>query len=123
MNYLVPEVRGDGLEELPHVWGQGRPDELPHARGRGGGLEELPHNWGQGGGLEELPHVRGQGRQDELPHVRDQGRRDELPHARGQGWRLRRTTACPRSGALAERSYHTPEVRGGGLEELPHVWG
>ena len=30
---------------------------------------------------------------------------------------------CPRSGAVAERSYPTPKARGGGLKELPHVQG
>ena len=29
---------------------------------------------------------------------------------------------CDGAGA-AERSYHTPEVRGGGLEEQPHIQG
>ena len=30
---------------------------------------------------------------------------------------------CPRSQAVAEMSYHTPKVRGGGREELPHARG
>ena len=39
------------------------------------------------------------------------------------GRRLREATPCPRSGAAAERSYPTPEVRGGGGEEQAHVQG
>ena len=39
---------------------------------------------------------------------------EELPLAQGQGQR-------PRGGA--ERSYPTPEVRGGGRDEQPHVQG
>ena len=35
----------------------------------------------------------------------------------------RGATPCPRSGAMAERSYPTPKVRGRGREELPHVQG
>ena len=48
---------------------------------------------------------------------------EELAHVRCQGQRLRGATPCLRSGAVAERSYPTPEVRGGGWEELPHVQG
>ena len=33
----------------------------------------------------------------------------------------RGATPCVRSGAVAERSYPTPEVRGSGQEELPHI--
>ena len=33
----------------------------------------------------------------------------------------RGATPGPRSGAAAERSYHTPEVRGSGREEQPQV--
>ena len=39
----------------------------------------------------------------------------------GQGRRLW-VPGCDGAGA-AERSYHTPEVRGGGLEEQPHIQG
>ena len=35
----------------------------------------------------------------------------------------RRATLRPRSGAAAERSYPTPEARGGGREEQPHARG
>ena len=45
----------------------------------------------------------------------------KLPHVRGQG-RWPRVTGCDGAGA-AERSYPTPEFRGGGWEEQPHVQG
>ena len=35
--------------------------------------------------------------------------------------KLRWATPHPRSGVVAERSYHMPEVRGGSWEEQPHV--
>ena len=44
---------------------------------------------------------------------------EELPYTRGQGRRPGGTTQCPRSGAVAGRSYPMPEVRGSGREELP----
>ena len=37
-----------------------------------------------------------------------------------QAW-LRGATLCTRSGAVAERSYCTPKVSGGGSEEQPHI--
>ena len=39
-----------------------------------------------------------------------------------QEW-LRGATLRPRSGAVAGRSHRTPEARGGGLEDQPHVQG
>ena len=62
---------------------------------RGGGREELPHVQGRGGGREELPCPRGQGRYPRVP-------------------------GCDSTGA-AKRRYLTPEVRGSGLEEQPHI--
>ena len=41
---------------------------------------------------------------------------EELPGVRGQGRRPGGDTPRPRSGAVAERSYPTSEVRGSGLE-------
>ena len=35
----------------------------------------------------------------------------------------RGVTPRPRCGVAAEKSYHMPEVRGGGQEEQPHVQG
>ena len=49
------------------------------------------------------------------------GSRNKLPHVWDQGRWLRRANPRQRSGAAAERSYHMPEVRGGGWEEQPHV--
>ena len=39
-----------------------------------------------------------------------------------EAWQ-RGTTPYPKSGAVAKRSYPTPEVRGGSLEEQLHVQG
>ena len=44
----------------------------------------------------------------ELPHVGGQGQKPGGPHARGEA---------------AKRSYSTPEARGRGLEDLPHLQG
>ena len=49
--------------------------------------------------------------------------REELPHVLGQRWHPRGATPHPRSGAAAERSHPTPEARGGGQEDQPHVQG
>ena len=40
-----------------------------------------------------------------------------------EGWWPRGVTPCPRSGVAAGRSYPTPEARGGGREEQPHIQG
>ena len=48
---------------------------------------------------------------------------EEIPDTQGQGQQPRRATTRPSSGAVAERSYPTPEVRGSGREEQPHVQG
>ena len=45
----------------------------------------------------------------ELPHVRSQGQRPRVP-------------GCDSAG-MAERSYPTSEVRGGGQEEIPLIQG
>ena len=75
-----------------------------------------------------------------MPKVRGDGQ-EELPPTRGQGQRPGGATPCPRSGAMAkrsyptskeqwlcrrrraERSYSTFKVRRGGREELPLVQG
>ena len=52
------------------------------------------------------------------------GRREEIPSVRGQGRRLEElVTPRPRSGAAAGRRYPTPEARGSGWEDQPHVQG
>ena len=53
-----------------------------------------------------------------MSKVRGSGR-EELPYAQGQGWRPRGATPCPRSGAVAERSYPKSEVRGGDERSYP----
>ena len=50
-----------------------------------------------------------------------QALREELPHVPGQG-RRPRVPGCDGTGAV-ERSYPTPEARGGCWEEQPHVQG
>ena len=65
----MSEVRGGGLEELPHAPKPqargGKWEELPNARCQGSGQEDQPHvqgavaAWAQEG-LEELSHVEGQ---------------------------------------------------------------
>ena len=47
--------------------------------------------------------------------------REELPRIRGQGQWLGGATPHPRPGVAAGRSYPTPEVRGSGREEQPHI--
>ena len=47
--------------------------------------------------------------------------REELPHVRGQR-QWPRVPGCDGAGK-AERSYPTPEARGGGREEQPHIQG
>ena len=49
--------------------------------------------------------------------------REEPPRVRGQGRRLRGAIPHVRPGAAARRSNPTPEARGGGWEEQPHVQG
>ena len=63
------------------------------------------------------------------------GGQEELAQVRGQGQRPGRAIPYPRSGVAAksarlrqsrssrERSYPTPEARGGSQEELPHIQG
>ena len=66
---------------------------------------------------EELPksEVKGSGPGGQTPHPRTSGCRG----ARGP----REAILCRRPGAVAGRSYPMTEVRGGGLEEQPHVQG
>ena len=43
--------------------------------------------------------------------------------SRAEVWKYFYATPRPRSGEAAERSYPTPEVRGGGWEEQPQIQG
>ena len=47
------------------------------------------------------------------------GDREELTCVQGQGRQPGGDTLCPRSGAVAERSYSVSEVRNGGGKEIP----
>ena len=94
-----------GLEELPHVRGQGRwprrattcprsraaaERSYPTPKVRGGGREELPHTRGQGGGREEQPQVQGE------VAAQAQEVLEELLHVQGQEGRLCGDTPRPR---------------------------
>ena len=57
------------------------------------------------GGCDDRHAKRGR---EELPHVRGQGQKPGGPHARR---------------VAAKRSYPTPEARGGGREDQPHIQG
>ena len=74
-------------------------------------------------GREELPLAQGQGRQPSARLHRHRSSQEELLHVWGQGQRPRGATLCPRSGAAAEMSYPTSEVRRSGQDGLPHVRG
>ena len=45
------------------------------------------------------------------------------PGCDSTGAEARGASSRPRSGAAARKRYHTPEVRGGGREDLPHPGG
>ena len=51
------------------------------------------------------------------------GGQEELPHARGQGRQPGGATLRRRPGAVAWRTNPTPEARGRGREDQPHVQG
>ena len=98
----MPEVRGGGLEETPHVRGQGWP--------RGDTL--CPRS-----GAAERRH----------PASEVRGGREEIPCVRGQGW-PGEATSCLRPGAVTLRSHPEPEASGGSWDEPPtpearaHSW-
>ena len=52
-----------------------------------------------------------------MSKVRGRSQEDPMP----ERLRPRGVTPCPRSGAVAWRSYPVSEVRGGSREELPHA--
>ena len=51
------------------------------------------------------------------------GSQEELPRVRGQGQWPGGPTPHPRPWAVAWRSYPTPEARGHGQEDQPHIQG
>ena len=69
----MSEVRGHGLEELPHA---------PKAKARGGGWEEQPTPEARGGGQEDQPNVHGA-----LAAQAQEGL-EEISHIEGQEGRL-----------------------------------
>ena len=135
-SYHMPEVRGGGGEEQPHV-------QVAAAARAKAGREELLYYQGQEGrprganprprsgaatenatlrqrrsGREELPNIRGQGSGgEELPHARGQGRwrRGAIPHpssgsCTSKGGQ-RGATPRSRSGGAAVRRYPSSKVR------------
>ena len=69
--------------------------------------------------LRQLPNIRAEGHQ--LWRTAQKRVREELPLTQGQG-RRPRVPGCDSEGT-ADRSYHTPEIRGSGREEQPHAQG
>ena len=124
-SYPTSEVRGGGLEELPHARGQGRRPGGAMPRPRSGAVagRSYPMPEARGSGLEELPHARGQGRWlgGATPGPRS--------GAAAESARLRRRRSSqeelprPRPGVVAGRSYTTPEARGCSREALPRARG
>ena len=107
------------------------------------GLQELPHIWGQGWWPRGAPHVQGQARWPRWPTLRPRSGAAAgwaTPRPRSGCW-LRRATTRRRSGEpakrsnpmskeqrlrrnrRAKRSYSTFKVRRGGCEETLLVWG
>ena len=82
----------------------------------------------------ELPLVQGHGQKPGGPHARRAAakRSYRTSEVRGSGqecqavtvqeW-ARGATLCSRPGAVARRSHLSPEARGGGWREQPHVLG
>ena len=59
-----------------------------------------------------------------MPEARGGGGKKLFPHpVEGQGRRPRGATPRPRPGVVAGRSHPTPEARGGGREDQPHLQG
>ena len=68
-----------------------------------------------------MSKVRGSGRECQAATAQERPR--GATQVRGQGWRLGGATPRPRSGAVTRRTYPTPEARGHGWEEQPHLQG
>ena len=103
-----------GQEKPPHVRGQGQKPGGPHAR-RAAAKKSYPTS-----------EVRGSGRgyQTATGQERPRGATPGLRSgAAGAGGLPRGDTQRLRPGAAARRSYPTPEARGGGQEDQPHVQG
>ena len=90
-------------------------EELPTSEVRGGCQEQQTHARSQGlrlGGATPRPHTRGLGPRP--------GRATQHPR---QERRLGAANPCPRPGAVAGRSYPTPEARCRGRQDQPQVQG
>ena len=75
-SYPMSKVRGDGIEEPPHVRGQGKCPRPGAAAGRSNPTPEA-----RGSGQEEQPHVQG------VVAARAQEGLEEPSHVKGQeGW-------------------------------------
>ena len=123
--------RMNGLEELPRVGVQGRQrEELPRIRGQGWRREELPVSEVRGCDERSYPasEVRG-GYQKSYPMSKVRGHsQEEIPYTpsprRGaMGGRSYPMPLSPRPRAAAMKSNPTPEARGGGREDQPHIQG
>ena len=68
-----------------------------------------------------MSEVRGSGRECQAETVQERPR--GATQVQGQGRQPGGATPHPRPGAVAGRSYPTPEARGGGQEDQPHVQG
>ena len=119
-SYPMSKVRGRSRED-PMPEGQRPRRATPRLRsGAGAGRTPCP----KGGGQEELPHVRGQGQWPRVPGCDCAGMAERSYPVQGRGGgRPGGATPRLRSGAAAERSYQTPEARGGSWKEQPHIQG
>ena len=68
-----------------------------------------------------MSEVRSRSQEDPMPE--EQRLRGVTPRPRSGAGTVEKSYPSPRSGAAAERSYPTPEVRGSGREKQSHVQG
>ena len=118
----MSEVRGSGLE-CQAVTAQERPRGVTLCLRSGSAAKRsYPASEVSGGGWEELSCVRGQGwPRGATPASKVSGSSwEELPRVCSQGQQLGGDSPCPKSGAVAERSYPMSEASGG-WEETPRV--
>ena len=110
----TPCPKGSGQKELPHVRGQGQQPRVPDCDGAGTAERSYPASEVGGAAERRYPVSKVRGgdeRSYPMSEVRGDGR-EEIPHA-----------PSLRPGAVAGRSNHTTEARGGGWEDQPHVQG
>ena len=115
-SYPRPEAKGRGREELRHARGQGLWPRQATPCLRPGAEAERSYHTPEGEAVagrsypNPTPPVAGRSYPNPTSKARAGGR-EELPHAQGQGLWRRQATPSSRPGVVAERSYHTPEVR------------